>query len=66
MKPDDRKFLSALLATLLLAGLVVYASWQRDLRLSRGPVVDVERIHALVEQGRLSLREAEFYEPVNK
>lgn len=63
-KPDDRKFLAALLAVLLMAGGVVYSAYQRDLRLARGPVVDLERIQALVEAGKLTLHEAEWYEPV--
>jgi len=66
LKKDDIKFLSAILLTLLLAVLVIYTSWQRDLRLAQGPVVDLKRIQELVAQGQLSLREAEFYEEVKE
>lgn len=62
MKRDDVKFLTALVLTVVLAGGVIYAGWRRDLRLAQGPVVDVGRIQELVQQGRLSLQEAEFYE----
>jgi hypothetical protein len=64
MKKDNFKFLAAMAMTLILAGLVIYSSWQRDLRLAQGPVVDVKRIQELVAKGQLSLHEAEFYEEV--
>jgi hypothetical protein len=64
MKNDNYKFLAAMIMTLILAGLVIYSGWQRDLRLSRGPVVDLQRIQELVAKGQLSRHEAEFYEEV--
>ena len=64
MKKDNFKFLAAMMLTLILATLVIYSSWQRDLRLAQGPVVDVKRIQELVAKGQLSLHEAEFYEEV--
>jgi len=66
MKRDNFKFLAAMTMTLILAGLVIYSAWQRDLRLAQGPVVDLNRIQELVQQGQLSLHEAEFYEEVKE
>jgi len=66
MKRDDFKFLTGIVVTLVFAALVIYTSWQRDLRLAQGPVVDLKRIQELVAQGQLSLHEAEFYEEVQE
>jgi hypothetical protein len=64
MKQGNFKFLAAMTMTLILAALVIHSSWQRDLRLAQGPVVDVKRIQELVAKGQLSLHPAEFYEEV--
>ena len=64
MGKDGAKFISAVFLTLLLSGIVIFSGYTRDKRESTGDRVDIEEIRVLVEEGRLSFEEAEFYEVV--
>jgi hypothetical protein len=66
MRADDFKFLASFAATIILAGVVIYSAYLRDLRTAAGPTVDLERIEAVEKQGVISLREASHWEPVEE
>ncbi len=64
MSRDDTKFIAALLITAALAVLVVLGQYRGRPATGGGRLVDMEHIMQKVDEGRLSLHPAEFYQEV--
>ena len=59
-------FIAAMLVTLFLAIAVIHAVRTQSTMVSSNPKVDVKRVQTLINQGRLSGREADHWEVMPK
>jgi len=65
-KIRDFPFIAAIAMTLFLAVAVIHVVRTQSTTVSSNPKVDVKRVQTMINQGRLSGREAEHWEVMPK
>jgi hypothetical protein len=62
---DSYKFIALFAATLALVATLVIFGHRKELQSAAGERVDIKKVEALVEQGKLSIHPAEFSKEVD-
>ena len=62
---DSWKFVSLMLATLILIAALVVVGQRNEKLSGTGTKVDIKRVESLVQEGKLTLKPAEFGKPVD-